>query len=446
MMRVLLRLAAIATAVLSLAAPAVASDHADPINNPLLFWKKTPLEAGITDLFVFPDSTNTQLIVILCVRPALTADPVNLDQYEYSVYMDLARTVSHSDPEFNARYGGRVDHPEQINPTHSLTFRLKDKGMLREPPVLTGFGKPGPVIQVWGGPVSKPQKEAGADQQMDTTKVNVWTGITDDPFIFPNFFGTNVVAMVTSIPLTLFGNQQDWIVWGVSRKGDEQIDHVGRSLRTQNPRFGLLNTLPPSKHVDAIKEERDNPSVMRDIFLVLGINGLFGYRAWDLVPDVMLFTRRNDDKIKFGEYETTEGGKPVIKENVANGMASFPNGRILTDDVADRLARYGDTLLKELSYVVPPCFNDPEKPPARDECTRSSWPRRTVNDKQFQAQFPYLSEPWNPAGKRAPAPTLHASTQMILALVAIGIVVLWFATAWLLAWHIDYKRQQRRYL
>jgi hypothetical protein len=35
---------------------------------------------------------------------------------------------------------------------------------------------------------------------------------------------------------------------------------------------------------------------------------------------------------------------------------------------------------------------------------------------------------------------------MILALVAIGIVVLWFATAWLLAWHIDYKRQQRRYL
>jgi hypothetical protein len=444
MMRVLLHVAAIATAILSLAAPAVASDHADPIDNPLFFWKKTPLEGGITDLFVFPDSTNTQLIVILCVRRALTGAPANLDQYEYAVYMDLARTVSHADSESNARYGGRVDNPEQISPTHSLIFRLKDTGQVREPPQLTGFGKPD--IQVWTGAVNKPEKaEKGSNQQFDATKVNVWTGITDDPFIFPNFFGTNVVSMVTSIPMSLFGNQQNWIVWGVSRKGDQQIDHVGRSLRTQNPRFELLNTLPPSKHVEAIKEERDNPSVMRDIFLWLNINGLFGYRAWDLVPDVMLFTRTPG--ISFGEFETTgPDGKPVIQANVSTGAASFPNGRILTDDVADRLARYGDTLLKELSYVVPPCYNDPEKPPPRPECTRSSWPRRTANDKPFQAQFPYLAEPWNPAGKRAPAPTLHASTQMILALVAIGIVVLWFATAWLLAWHIDYKRQQRRYL
>jgi hypothetical protein len=48
-------------------------------------------------------------------------------------------------------------------------------------------------------------------------------------------------------------------------------------------------------------------------------------------------------------------GKPIIAANTSDGQASFPNGRFLTDDVADRLARYGDTLLKELSYVVLPC-------------------------------------------------------------------------------------------
>jgi hypothetical protein len=139
--------------------------------------------------------------------------------------------------------------------------------------------------------------------------------------------------------------------------------------------------------------------------------------------------------------------------------ASFPNGRFLTDDVADRLARYGDTLLKELSYVVAPCQNPPPPMAQKPECSGASWPRRTTNDKLFQGQqsfdqvafdgqFPYLAAPWMPPDARLMAPplTLHSGTVTTLAIIAVVIVLLWLATAWLLAAWIDYRRQQRRYL
>ena len=47
-------------------APLQASDHADPI-------MLQSLEAGITDLFAFPHGD--QLVLILCVRRALTSSP-----------------------------------------------------------------------------------------------------------------------------------------------------------------------------------------------------------------------------------------------------------------------------------------------------------------------------------------------------------------------------------
>ena len=120
--------------------------------------------------------------------------------------------------------------------------------------------------------------------------------------------------------------------------------------RTQNPRFELLNTLNPSKHVEAIKSEHESPSLMRDLLLRVGLESLFAYREWDFVPDVMIYTNRY----------------PV----------GFPNGRLLRDDVAAILAQHGDTLLLELSHH------------------NAQWPRRTANDKEFLDKFPYLAEPW----------------------------------------------------
>jgi hypothetical protein len=452
--------------------PAWASDHADPIDNPLRFWRTTPLEGGITDLFVFPAKNGTQMVVVLCVRRSLTGKPAKLDQYEYVVRMDLKSTVSHDDPHNNARYGGTVVTPENIRETTTITYRLKGDGEIREDPIITIENAPVPPgdIQVWGGEnVLEPRKlvavragndaknEYSADATLDETKVNVWTGISDDPFIFPNFFRTNVVAMVATIPMKYFpASQTNWIIWATSSKGGKQIDHVGRSLRTQNPRFELLNTLHPSKHVEAIRAEHEKPSIMRDIFLRLGINQLFGFRSWDFVPDVMLFTRQPG--IQFGEFEARGAdGKWSIVANTSDGQASFPNGRFLSDDVAIRLGRYGDTALLELSHLVPPCQDS--SPPSRPECRRSSWPRLTVNDRLFQGQqssdqllfegrFPYLAQPWTGAEARlsAPRPALRMSTVMTIALVLLGVVLLWIGTAWLLALWIDRKRLRRRYL
>jgi hypothetical protein len=87
----------------------------------------------------------------------------------------------------------------------------------------------------------------------DSEAIRVWTGVRDDPFIFPRFFGTNIVAMVLRIPISSFPEgQQDWLIWGTSRRGDKQIDHVGRSNRTMLPRLDRLNKLPPNKHVAAL--------------------------------------------------------------------------------------------------------------------------------------------------------------------------------------------------
>jgi hypothetical protein len=89
---------------------------------------------------------------------------------------------------------------------------------------------------------------------------------------------------------------------------------------------------------------------MRDLFLRLGFESYFAYREWDFVPDVMIYTNRF----------------PV----------GFPNGRLLTDDVAAILAQHGDTLLYELSHH------------------NGQWPRTTKNDKAFRDEFPYLAAPW----------------------------------------------------
>ena len=175
----------------------------------------------------------------------------------------------------------------------------------------------------------------------DPSRIRIATGIFDDPFIFPTFFGTNIVGMVLSIPLDAFPpDQENWVLWATSTENGKQVDHVGRSLRTQNPRFDMLNTLPPNQHVKAIAEERLHPSLMRDLALRINLQGTFAFRDWDEVPDVMLYSKRT----------------PV----------GFPNGRLLTDDVAERLATYGDTLLKEISYIT------------------GKWPRATKNDMPFR--------------------------------------------------------------
>ena len=166
--------------------------------------------------------------------------------------------------------------------------------------------------------------------------INVQAGVFDDPFIFPRFFRRNVVGIVTSIPLSALpplARHGPILLWATTHDASGvQIDHVGRSLRTQLPRFGYLNTLHPSEHVKAITQVHAQPTIMEDV-LATFLSPLEAHRHYDSSPDVMIYDLR----------------KP----------ARFPNGRALPDDVAETLAEAGETLLLELSYAgvpgVPAC-------------------------------------------------------------------------------------------
>ncbi len=189
-------------------------------------------------------------------------------------------------------------------------------------------------------------------------RINVQCGIFDDPFIFPRFFRGNVIGIVTSIPLRALRPPQAQsitngpiLIWATTHlPNGQQSDHVGRSLRTQLPRFGYLNGLHPSRHVAEIQRVHDRPDLLENI-LATFIAPLEAHRHYDNVPDVMVFDLR----------------KP----------AKFPNGRWFADDVAKTLADAGETLLLELSVAE-----------------SRQYPRSTINDKPFSMTFPYLAPRW----------------------------------------------------
>lgn len=308
------------------------SDHADPINLEVL-------ESGITDLFAFPDGDN--MVVIMDVRRALTSPPpYQLEPFEFAIYMDLHTNVTVDESaekgkSEKARYGGSIANPDGIKEDVAIKIRLKNDATLNS------------------------ATYRGLD---NTGAIKVFTGVRDDPFIFPRFFRRNTIAMVLSIPFAAFPNkaQRDWLLWGTSTrlKDGVQIDHVGRSNRSQQGRFDFLNTLHPSRHVAAIKEQTDRRSrVEKTIMEYLppflnAYQPLFKIRPYDLFPDVMIYTK---------QY-------PI----------GFPNGRKLTDDVAAQTCDQGDCALVEGAYIDSP-----------------KWPRATVNDKTFLTEFPYLAEKWD---------------------------------------------------
>ena len=316
----------LAVVLLFLPAALHGSDHADPVNLEIL-------ESGITDLFAFPDGD--RMIIILNTRRALTTPPpYQLDPFEFAIFMDLHTQVTVDNAAERARYGGSIANPEGIKPDVAIKIRLKNDATLNS-------------IQYQG--------------LENTNGIKLFTGVRDDPFIFPRFFKRNTIAMVLSIPFAAFPQgQRDWILWATSTrlKDGVQIDHVGRSNRSQQGRFDFLNTLPPSQHVAAIKAHnqtrvRIEKSLMEYLPpLVNAFQPLFKIRSYDYFPDVMIYTN---------QYEI-----------------GFPNGRKLTDDVALLTCEQGDCPLVESAYVDSP-----------------EWPRAGVSDKPFLKEFPYLAEKWD---------------------------------------------------
>jgi hypothetical protein len=334
---------------------ALASDHADPTD-------LTDPNANITDLFFYPKGD--QYILIFNVRRALSApQPYDLGPYEYHVNFDLTTSVTFDSAEDRARYGGTVAAPEKLHPDAAIAIRLNNDATLKS---TTFNGLKG------------------------TEKIRTYTGVRDDPFIFPRFFGVNIIAMVMSIPKDAFPvGQHDFMLWGTANKDGTEIDHVGRSIRTQLPRFGIINTSPPSEHVKILiksKNTRDKlynflkgnnewySGALGDLF-----QPSFQLRKYDLAPDVMIYT----DRFPVG----------------------YPNGRLLTDDVVSQTCTFGDCLLQEISYI------------------EGGWPRATTNDKPFLDDWPYLAEPW----PEKPQPA--AASKSILPYL-IGIILAFALVSW----------------
>lgn len=263
-------------------------------------------------------------------------------------------------------YGGIIDTPEAIAAEATLSFKLdfKADGANSETVVVA------PQVEGIPGEVNVVTEERQTLQgsrilvQKNDFKpgvMNVQGGIFDDPFIFPRFFRGNVVGIVMSIPLDsvkLPGvgpvRGKPILLWATTHKpGGKVSDHVGRSLRTQLPRFGYLNKYHPSLHTKEIIRVHDQPTLIENI-LTTFIAPLEAHRHYDTAPDVMIY----------------DLALP----------AKFPNGRWLADDVSKTLAENGETILNELA------------------CAESRQaPRATTNDKPFYATFPYLATRWTDA-------------------------------------------------
>lgn len=320
-------LVALTLAAALLAPPATrASDHADPL-------KLSDPNANITGLFIWPEGD--QYVIVFNVRKSLTdAKPYDLGPYRYEVSIDLTSPVTFESAEDRARYGGTIVIPEKLHPDATITVRLNNDTSLRS-------------IDYSG--------------LRHTDEIRTYTGVRDDPFIFPRFFAKNVISMVMSIPKSAFPDgQKDFILWGTTYVNDKVSDRVGRSVRSQLPRFGSLNVAAPPDQVRVLMKEKeflDNTyNFLNDNkeWWSQAIAGLlqftFQLRKYDLAPDVMIYTTRFPP--------------------------GFPNGRRLPDDVNSILCNVGDCLLQEISTI------------------EGEYPRPTANDKKFLTEFPYLAAPW----------------------------------------------------
>ena len=273
-----------------------------------------------------------------------------------------------SDASMQALYGGIIDNPDNIAEEAVLDFHLdfSPDGENSEASLNASLsriqGIPGQLnVVVEGRKSLDGMSDVVAAKPWKAGEINVQAGVFDDPFVFPRFFRGNVVGIVTSIPLariirpdgrTVRGHPI--LLWATTHRPDGKIsDHVGRSLRSQLPRFGYLNALHPSKHVAEIMRVHDQPDLLEN-GLATFLAPLEAHRHYDNAPDVMVF----------------DLAKP----------AKFPNGRWLADDVAQILADAGETLLVELSYAE-----------------SRQVPRATTNDKEFRATFPYLAPRWTTA-------------------------------------------------
>ena len=143
------------------------------------------------------------VVLILCVRRSLTTSPPfgELPKYIYKIHFDCHSEVDYVKDTANLeRYGGSVVNPGQISPDASIIFELNNDTSIKRLE-FPGFQN--------RGLIPTPS-----------------SGVRDDPFIFPQFFGTNVIAyMRHSAPVPPTDTKMDCLIWATSERDSKQIDH-----------------------------------------------------------------------------------------------------------------------------------------------------------------------------------------------------------------------------
>ncbi|MGH8553563.1 MAG: hypothetical protein ACRERS_09740, partial [Methylococcales bacterium] len=274
----------------------------------------------------------------------------------YKVNFDTHTPAAFDNPTQLIRFGGSIapEHWPNIAADASITFRIQknpeggvsvNRVMFQSPPVATGLSNP--------------------------ESIQYQAGLFDDPFIFPRFNNKNTIAMIASIPLSSFsGNPKNFVLWATAHRSDgTQFDIVGRAGRTQQPRLDFLNKLPPSKHVPAVVEAR-NQNMMQVPFLKSILKG----EVKDFIDRVL------SDKIQqIFQIRSYDSDIPDVMILNLDRPIGFPNGLVPGDDVVRNtcIEGMGECQLWEIASFTDPCK-----------------PRRTLTDKPFSNSFPYLGEAW----------------------------------------------------
>ncbi len=258
-MRTLMKIAALVVilACLGVCPPGTAaSDHGD---TPLL-KEIGRHDARITDLYTF--LRGSRIVFVVCLDPTVPHDATDYrfaPDLTVQVYVDNDSPVALDDPDDLRTFGGTLTEPQRLAADASFRVRFDEQG--RATLKTTGLRRPRGL------------------------KVQLFTGLRDDPFIRGPRIGHNVAAIVIELPLVeVLGDSGTLLVWATSQI--EQVhgplqDMAGRALRSQFPENDPMNTMRPHDHA------------MR----------------MEVVPDVMIL----------------DTSRPV----------AFPNGRELTDDVVD---------------------------------------------------------------------------------------------------------------
>lgn len=215
-------------------------------------------DAMITDLFAFRRGDN--LVLALCTNPMI---PPDVTQYRFApdltltFHIDNTSKVRFDDPEDYLRYGGTILDPARVSDDITLEVRFRNPG--------------------------KPQVRVRGLRGPYRPNMQVFAGLTDDPFIRWPRRGRNVAAVVIELPLRFVqGRDSTLLVWATSHVPEvngPMADHGGRALRSMF--IEPSNTMTPAQQ-----------------WATLG-----------MAPDVIILDTKSE--------------------------AIFPNGRALEDDVVD---------------------------------------------------------------------------------------------------------------